>query len=158
MFLTDARRYVDHGDRPAGWGLNDYLNEYDAMTASILSTNPANPLAFVGPSVCCQVQGFELTDLITAGYLDSQRATNIAKVTVQHYPTNNCQINGNIINPQDIFGSFLNHTGATSLVDLYTADSAAVQAAGKELVMLEMNTASCGGFAGLSDSFGAAMW
>jgi hypothetical protein len=24
--------------------------------------------------------------------------------------------------------------------------------------MLEMNTASCGGFAGLSDSFGAAMW
>lgn len=33
-----------------------------------------------------------------------------------------------------------------------------VQNAGKELVMLETNTASCGGFAGLSDSFGAALW
>jgi hypothetical protein len=139
--------------------LNDYLTEYDALTTSIVSANIlSNPLAFVGPSICCQVPGFELSDLLNAGYLDQSRAANIAKVTVQHYPTNNCQINGNIINPQDIFSEFLNHTGATSLVDLYTTDSQIVQQAGKELVMLEMNTASCGGFAGLSDSFGAAMW
>ncbi|KAH9912958.1 hypothetical protein B0H21DRAFT_858786 [Amylocystis lapponica] len=32
------------------------------------------------------------------------------------------------------------------------------QAAGKPFVMSEMNTASCGGFSGLSDSFGAALW
>jgi hypothetical protein len=29
---------------------------------------------------------------------------------------------------------------------------------GKELIMFETNTASCGGFPGLSDSFGAALW
>jgi hypothetical protein len=29
---------------------------------------------------------------------------------------------------------------------------------GKEMIMFETNTASCGGFAGISDSFGAALW
>ena len=32
------------------------------------------------------------------------------------------------------------------------------QAAGKPFLMMETNTASCGGFPGISDSFGAAMW
>jgi len=29
---------------------------------------------------------------------------------------------------------------------------------GKEMVMFETNTASCGGFVGISDSFGATLW
>ena len=33
-----------------------------------------------------------------------------------------------------------------------------VQINGKKLMMLETNTASCGGFAGISDAFGAALW
>jgi hypothetical protein len=37
-------------------------------------------------------------------------------------------------------------------------DVATVRGAGKEIMMMEMNSASCGGFAGLSDSFGVAMW
>jgi hypothetical protein len=32
------------------------------------------------------------------------------------------------------------------------------QGAGKPFYMFETNTASCGGFAGISDSFGAALW
>ena len=31
-------------------------------------------------------------------------------------------------------------------------------AAGKPFIMFETNTASCGGFPGISDSFGAALW
>jgi len=34
----------------------------------------------------------------------------------------------------------------------------AAQQGGRQLVMLETNSASCGGFVGLSDSFGAALW
>ena len=32
------------------------------------------------------------------------------------------------------------------------------QQAGKPFLMFETNTASCGGFPGVSDSFGAALW
>lgn len=149
--------YTTHGDRASNWTINDYISEFQGMEQAILSkATLSNQQAFLGPAVCCQVQGFELSDVFDAGFLNS--SSSLAAVTVQHYPTNNCQINGDVIDPQDIFSDFLNHTNAQYLVGLYLQDSASTQAAGKELVMLEMNTASCGGFPGLSDSFGAAMW
>ncbi|WVF70633.1 hypothetical protein IAT40_005426 [Kwoniella sp. CBS 6097] len=150
--------YVDHNKRQAGWGLSNYVTEYDNMKQSILSDGQlTNQAAFLGPSTCCDVVGFELDDVINAGWL-TQNVDNLAAVTVQHYPTNNCKINGNVINAQDIFANFLNHSSAVAQVSPYLGNSVTVQNAGKELVMLETNTASCGGFPGLSDSFGAAMW
>ncbi len=74
------------------------------------------------------------------------------------YPTNNCQLNGNVLSAQTIFPDFLNHTSATNLTQQYLNGTITALAAGKDIVMLETNTASCGGFAGLSDSFGATMW
>jgi len=152
-----VNRYTAHGVRSQGWGVSNFISEFTGMTNSVITTATLNnQAAFVGPSVCCQVAGFELADVFGAGFLNVSNV--LAAVTVQHYPTNNCKINGRIINAQDIFADFLNHTNAQYLVSLYLQDSADTLAAGKELVMLEMNTASCGGFAGLSDSFGAAMW
>lgn len=128
------------------------------MVKSIVSNGSLlNNNAFIGPSLCCNVPGFEFSDLINAGWL-KENVDRLSAVTVQHYPTNNCKVNGKVIEPQDIFSDFLNHTSAQALVGEYLADSVTVQNAGKELVMLETNTASCGGFAGVSDSFGAAMW
>lgn len=150
--------YVDHGDRPANWTLSNYMSEFTEITSSVLSNGGlSNPIAFVGPSVCCNRTGFEVEDLIQAGWLN-QNAPNLAAMTVQHYPTNNCKINGNIIDPQTIFPNFLNHTSAQDLTAPYVSNAQAAAAVGKELVMLEMNSASCGGFPGLSDSFGVAMW
>ena len=74
------------------------------------------------------------------------------------YPENNCQINGNVVNPQDVFASYLTHTSALGLVQPYIAGTSTVLAAGKSIMMMEFGTASCGGFPGLSDSFGAALW
>ncbi|EIW72362.1 hypothetical protein TREMEDRAFT_41693 [Tremella mesenterica DSM 1558] len=147
--------YVDHSARPAGWGVSDYVNEYKTVVDTIVNANVlSNSQTFIGPSVCCQREGFELDDVIAASWL-SDNQDRLAAVTVQHYPTNNCD---GTIQAQDIFADFLNHTSAESLTSLYLSNSAELQAAGKELIMLEMNTASCGGFPGLSDSFGAAMW
>lgn len=117
----------------------------------------SNQVIFAGPAVCCEVEGFGVDDVFNAGWLTDNLA-NLAVVTVQHYPTNNCQVNGKVINAQDIFTDFLNHTSAQYLQSLYQGNANTVIAAGKEIVMLETNTASCGGFPGLSDSFGAAMW
>lgn len=53
---------------------------------------------------------------------------------------------------------YLNHTAGQALVAPYLNSSAIALAAGKPFLMFETNTASCGGFAGISDSFGAALW
>lgn len=150
--------YVDHNHRPQGWTVDNYVSEYNAITQEVLGANVLiNTTAFVGPSLCCGVQGFMLQDVLNAGYLSPDNSAHISEITVQSYPTNNCQLSG-IINAQDIFANFLNHTSAQSLTQQYYGDIAAVTAAGKNIMMMEMNTASCGGFAGLSDSFGAALW
>lgn len=112
---------------------------------------------FVGPSVCCGVDGFRVDDVFNTGWLD-QNVDYLSTISVQRYPANNCKIGGKEINPQDIFPTFLSHTNPQQLTAEYLNASATALARGKDIVMLEFNTASCGGFPGLSDSFGAAMW
>jgi hypothetical protein len=65
---------------------------------------------------------------------------------------------GSPVNVQDIFSSYLNHNASQSIIQPYLNSTVVAQAAGKPFLMFETNTASCGGFPGLSDSFGAAMW
>jgi hypothetical protein len=74
------------------------------------------------------------------------------------YPEDNCGVNGNYLNAQDIYPEWLNHTSVTSLTAPYLDGTRQALAAGKEMIMFETNTASCGGFAGLSDSFAATLW
>jgi hypothetical protein len=136
------------------------VEEFGHTADDILAQAPAvasiDPL-FMGPSLCCERQGFLLPDVIGAGWLDQHRDT-ISAITVQNYPENNCGVSGVYTQPQDVFYRYLNHTSAEWLTAQYTDVAQYGLEYGKELVMMEMNTASCGGFAGLSDSFGAAMW
>lgn len=53
---------------------------------------------------------------------------------------------------------FLNHNNVQTLNTAYANTSQIAQSLGKPFVMLETNSASCGGFSGLSDSFAASMW
>lgn len=77
------------------------------------------------------------------------------------YPDNNCgaafQL-GNVKDPQTQFPNYLNHTAGKLLIARYLNSSAIAQAAGKPFLMFETNTASCGGFPGISNSFGSALW
>jgi len=60
--------------------------------------------------------------------------------------------------PQNVFASYLNHTAGQDIIQPYLNSTSIAQAAGKPFLMFETNTASCGGFPGISDSFGATMW
>ena len=61
-------------------------------------------------------------------------------------------------NPQDIFINYLQHNYSTDLVSRYVNSSQFAAQNGKPFIMFETNTASCSGFPGISDSFGAALW
>ena len=61
-------------------------------------------------------------------------------------------------NPQDVFANYLTHAAGQNLVGPYLNTAGIAQALGKEFMMFETNTASCGGFPGISDTFAAALW
>ena len=77
------------------------------------------------------------------------------------YPADNCGAQFNLgapIDPQTEFPSYLTHQAGQQLCSSYLNSTAYAQSTGKKLLMFETNTASCGGFPGISDSFGAALW
>ncbi|KAF8671179.1 Glycosyl hydrolase family 79 C-terminal beta domain [Rhizoctonia solani] len=166
-----------HMKRPNPYNFDQYMNEW-ASVSNALATNPAytNHQILMGPSTCCAASNPRWNNLALAdaGYL--QRFANELKIiTVQRYPRNNCQING-VEDPQLLFANYLTHEQISQLADEYAefsgkssqfftsersmmmATAGVVQAAGKPLYMFETNTAACGGFPGISDSFGAGLW
>ena len=79
------------------------------------------------------------------------------------YPSDNCGVafpssNLTINNPQDLIGTYFSHQSALSIVTPYLNTSNIALTNGFPFYMFETNTASCGGFPGLSDAFGAALW
>lgn len=80
------------------------------------------------------------------------------------YPNNNCaalygtEFFGPIVVPQDTIGQFLNHTLIIELVQPYVNSANIAKTHNKPFLMFETNTASCGGFPGISNSFAAALW
>lgn len=60
--------------------------------------------------------------------------------------------------PQDLFPYYLNHANVVELAGQYTANANTAATYGKPFIMFEMNTGSCGGFPGISDTYTAALW
>jgi hypothetical protein len=78
------------------------------------------------------------------------------------YPDDNCAALfpalGTPQNPQEIFINYLQHNASTNLVTSYVNSTAFAIQNQKPIIMFETNTASCSGFPGISNSFGAALW
>ena len=54
--------------------------------------------------------------------------------------------------------TYLTHKSGQGIVQQYLNSTAIATAVGKQMLMFETNTASCGGFVGISDAFAAALW
>ncbi|CEL63639.1 hypothetical protein RSOLAG1IB_10917 [Rhizoctonia solani AG-1 IB] len=148
-----------HMKRPEPYTFDQYMNEWGGV-ASALATDPrySNHHMLMGPSTCCQSSNPDWNNLALAGAGYLQRFANELKViTVQRYPNNNCQI-GSVRDPQELFPIYLSHDLISQHAAEYAEFSRIVQEAGKPLFMFETNTAACGGFPGISDSFGAGLW
>ncbi|CAE6422766.1 unnamed protein product [Rhizoctonia solani] len=148
-----------HMKRPEPYTFDQYMNEWGGV-ARVLTTDPgySNHRMLMGPSTCCESSNPDWNNLALAGAGYLQRFANELKiVTVQRYPDNNCQI-GSVRNPQDLFPVYLSHDLLSQHAAGYAEFSRIVQEAGKPLFMFETNTAACGGFPGISDSFGAGLW
>ncbi|KAF7297395.1 Glyco-hydro-79C domain-containing protein [Mycena indigotica] len=159
--------YIAHGHRPlpgaSSYGPFDYFGEFSDLLTQLAASglDPTGRAAslLIGPSVADATWTPEM--VFDTGYVDAYSA-NLAWLSVEKYPTDNCAAAFNtgapIIDPQSVFQDFLNHTAHTSLLAPYLNSTAFAQSKNKKMLMFETNSASCGGFGGISDAFGAALW
>ncbi|KAF7981203.1 hypothetical protein HWV62_34531 [Athelia sp. TMB] len=149
------------GGRPTDYSPQDYFTEFGQVMTGI-NNDPNIPIKnnIVGPSV---TGAFWSPDQVFAtGYLTAY-ASNLAFISVEKYPDTNCGVmypsaDDPIQNPQTVFPQYLNHTAGTSIIAQFINCSREAQAIGKPMLMFETNTASCGGFPGISNSYGSALW
>lgn len=74
------------------------------------------------------------------------------------YPADNCNGSSHV-DPQSILEPiYLNHQAIQLQNNAYVNSTTIAQQLGKPFLLFETNTASCGGFSGLSDSFAATLW
>ena len=149
--------YADHGHRESGYSPTDYNNEFGIVASALDNDNlVTNKQLLIGPSIADS--GWTPEMVWDTGFTTHPELKILA---VERYPTDNCfaqfQI-GTERFPQDVFANYLNHTSGQNIVQPYLNSTAFAQTIGKPFMMFETNTASCGGFPGVSNSFGAALW
>ncbi|KAI0938000.1 hypothetical protein AcV7_003315 [Taiwanofungus camphoratus] len=153
--------YAAHGHRPSTYSPWDYFDEFSVVVDAI-SNDSQIPVRnnLIAPSVSGT---WTPEDIWNTGFIPTFM-NELGALAVEHYPADNCAAQypnqgfGTPIDPQTVFANYLNHTSGQSIVAPYLNSTAIAQASGKPFLMLETNTASCGGFPGVSDSFGAALW
>ncbi|KAG9026611.1 hypothetical protein FRB95_008665 [Tulasnella sp. JGI-2019a] len=133
----------------------DYsIPDFFADTATMIQRLPITEPIIIGPSVCCT---WDIDTVISDGYL-TKFAPSIKLIDALHYPNNNCKEGADAVVPQNILPYYLSHTNVQALVSPYLGVVSTALAAGKQFIMMETNTASCGGFPGVSNSFASALW
>lgn len=151
--------YTRHGHRGDDYTPQSYFDEFGQLVAAMAGDeHDSNRNILIGPSLANA--DWQPSQVWDTGFVDSY-SDNLAYLSVERYPTDNCYAqfgSGTYRDPQDMFPTYLNHTAGQSLASQYLDSTAYAQSKGKGLLMFETNTASCGGFAGISDSFGAALW
>lgn len=151
--------YVRHGHRTDPYGPSDYGNEFGALVQAMGNdANAVNKNLLIGPNIA--TGDWVPEDVWQTGFVDTY-TENLAYLAVEHYPTDNCYAvygSGTPRDAQTMFPTYLNHSAGQSIVQAYVNSGNYAQQKNKKLLMFETNTASCGGFPGISDSFGAALW
>ncbi|KIM82064.1 glycoside hydrolase family 79 protein [Piloderma croceum F 1598] len=150
--------YARHGHRPANYGPSDYVAEFGRLVDAMANdTNVRNRSMLIGPNL----SGLWAPEQIWSTGFATTYDSSLGSLAIEKYPTDNCAAQFGIGTPviaQDAFPEFLTHTSGQNIVKPYLASTAYAQTLLKPFLMFETNTASCGGFAGISDSFGAALW
>uniref|UniRef100_A0A8H7XVC6 Beta-glucuronidase C-terminal domain-containing protein n=1 Tax=Psilocybe cubensis TaxID=181762 RepID=A0A8H7XVC6_PSICU len=151
--------YGDHGHRPPTYGPYDYFGEFGVLVNAMNNDgNIPNRGLLIGPSV--STGKWTPEQIWDTGFVDAY-SSSLAYLSVEHYPTDNCYAQYGTGTPRDaqsLFPTYLTHTSAQTILAPYLNSTTYAQSKSKRMLMFETNTASCGGFAGISDAFGAALW
>ncbi|TFK68765.1 glycoside hydrolase family 79 protein [Pluteus cervinus] len=150
--------YEAHYHRTAPYTPQNYHDEVGSLISTIASDdNVPQKSVLIAPNL----QGTWTPEQVWDTNFIQDFNNSIKILAVEHYPNNNCYFTvgvGQPQYPQDVFSTFLTHTAVVGLVQPYINSATIAQQYGKPFMMFETNTASCGGFAGVSNSFAATLW
>ncbi|KAJ7593397.1 glycoside hydrolase family 79 protein [Mycena floridula] len=151
--------YIRHGHRPATYNPYDYFGEIGDLI-NVIASNPniPNKDCLIGPGIAAGEWTPE--SVWNTGFVDSY-SQQLAYLAVEHYPLDNCFSRygtGTYRDPQANFINYLTHDAGKGIVATFLNTTAYAQTKGKEVIMFETNSASCGGLPGISNSFGGALW
>jgi hypothetical protein len=151
--------YAAHGHRPTNYSQTDYFNDFGVVINAI---NADNSIPTKNDIIAPNLSGAWTPESVWDTGFITTYGSNLGILSVEHYPNDNCLAiyggSGQPVDYQATFSTYLNHAAGQSIVTLYANTSVVAQQAGKPLMMFETNTASCGGFPGISNSYGAALW
>ncbi|KAJ7292155.1 glycoside hydrolase family 79 protein [Mycena rebaudengoi] len=157
--------YVGHKHRVDPYLPDNYVQEFSQFLTQI-ATDGNDPNGriknmLIGPNIAISNSNWTLDKMWDTGFID-KFSDNLKYLAVEKYPRDNCNAvfggGTNAVVPQDILPKYLTHNGHKDLIDQYQASTLLAQTKGKPFLMFETNTASCGGFNGVSDSFSSALW
>ncbi|KAL5488067.1 hypothetical protein ACEPAI_6175 [Sanghuangporus weigelae] len=144
--------YGAHARRQSNYSVQDYFGEFTVVVQQLNNSNQYGdllPQAYLGgPTICCN---WALADILNQGYL-TNFGSDLKYINLQHYPQNNCF--GATVN----VSYYTSHYNVVSLAKWQMDGIGTAKAADKPVLMGEFNTASCGGFPGISDTFAATLW
>ncbi|KAF8624038.1 hypothetical protein AX15_006061 [Amanita polypyramis BW_CC] len=151
--------YAQFGKRPANYSVYDYFGEIGALVNQ-MNNDPLifNRSMLLAPSVA--TGNWPPEEVWNTNFIPTY-SQYLAYLAVEHYPSNNCGAQfgkGDVIDPQSMLPNYLTHDAVTGLLAPYLNSTNIAQQSNKPFVMFETNTASCGGFPGISDAFAAALW
>ena len=152
--------YGKFGRRPPEYTAYDYMGEVGDLI-NLMSQDPQYEgyrNLLVSPSIAME---WPLQETWDTGIIENYRE-QIRYMSVERYPDNNCGAvfgtGGAIRVPQELIGVYLDHHHLRTWTDYYIETGLYAQQMQKPLIMFETNTASCGGFPGISNAFAGALW
>ncbi|KAI0772363.1 glycoside hydrolase family 79 protein [Trametes elegans] len=151
--------YQRHGHRPEGYGPFDFFGEFGQVVEALKGLGATVNNKLLGPSLAHA--DWKSEDVWNTGFIPAYHEY-LTALTVERYPDDNCAALyegfGDPIDPQAEFPKYLDHSAPINLLKEYLNSTVIAQQYQKPFIMFETNTASCGGFPGISTSFGAALW
>lgn len=172
LVLFELGNEIDHfaskGWRAQGWGVAEYIPQFNNLTASIQTSSWYTEAGDAAPKFQAavfadppwvpdqqdDVDDFDIVNLTRAGLVDPENEV-IETYSVHLYPQSTCDAERWLRMRLDLLS---NHTTLWLNVSQYVPQVAAADAANTALVFGETNSVSCSGRSGISDTFGAALW
>ncbi|KAE8224259.1 hypothetical protein CF319_g2837 [Tilletia indica] len=146
---NEPDRYAITSRRPMDYSIDDYLNEWDTLTSSIMGETPSQQF-FVAPSVCC---AWTTNQILVEHKMADRFRDRIAAVSAIKYPQSLCSVD-----PIEGHAFYLNHSNTVQFA-MYDADAVATSVAlGVPYILVETNTASCIGINWVSNAFSSTLW
>jgi Glycosyl hydrolase family 79 C-terminal beta domain len=138
--------------RPVGYSFTNYLREFDTFAAALQGLS--QPVSLGGPVFTTSVYGWMqyLPSFLTA------QAPRLKAVTYHRYPLSACSWSAPGSSTDPTIANLLADKSAKSIAQGVAPFVTQTQSYGKPLRISEINSVSCGGKAGVSDSFASALW